>query len=593
MKKFVSVLLMLCMLLPVICVSTAETAIPADGVYTGTGAGMHSNIEVNVTVENGAITAVDVISQDETPGISDAPIAQIPQRIIDAQSTDVDVVSAATFTSKGIIEAVNNALSSAPAEAEAAEFTPDLLVIGGGLAGITAAVRGFELGLHVLILEESARIGGCSQYAGGTVSGACFNIQRENGITDSYKDFYDEVVEIGGGETELNPELSKSHCQMAGNTIDWLDYDIGVDFASRQLVAGAYASFKTMRVTLAGDQAGLGGAQGYLYPLEDRLDEAIEAGFAKVMLNTSVTKLDVVDGHCNGVYAGEDYYTAPTILLATGGYCHNEELLKMAGFDNIVSQAPKTSNGSGFFLAKDVGGVFFNMDKLTTFYGGGVMTDGFEMTYGANTSYPNRVYVNKDGDRMGDEMTNDVHMWMDAPEDKLYIIVSGDTIDPEAVLLKYGITYIKLDNNGWDKLDEFAEEGVVAFKADTIEELGEKMGAANLAATIAKYNEDAKNGEDTVFARDPETMVALENGPFYALETVPYAYTGSTGGVRVNGEGKLWLEDDTVVDNLYLAGEILGPTCITGKYIFGGINHSMAMTWGKHAAEQAALALFA
>lgn len=590
-KKGLALLMALCMLFSICGFASAE-ALPADGVYTGTGAGMHSNIVVNVTIDGGKIAAVEVVSHDETPGISDKPIAEIPAAIVEKQDVEVDAVTSATYTSNGIIEAVKNALAGTGETKDEAAFEPDLLVVGGGLAGITAGVRGSELGLKVLILEESARTGGCSQYAGGTISGAIFKIQKENGVEDTYEDFYREVVRNGGGEQELNPDLSWKHCQTAGRTIDWLDEDIGVDFGSRGLVGGAYAQFDTMRVTLAKDQSGLGGALGYLEPLTARLNKCVEDGSVKVMLNTKVTKLDVKDGKCLGVYAGEEYFTAPTIMLATGGYCHNEELLKLAGFDNIVSQAPKTSNGSGFFLAKDVGGYFFNMDKLTTFYGGGVMTDGFEMTYGANTSYPNRVYVDKTGSRVGDETTNNVHMWMDAPEDKLYIIVSADTITPDNFLLKYGITYIKLDNNGWDKLDELAAEGKVAFKADTLEELASKMGAENLVATIEQYNTDAQAGNgDTVFGRAADTMVALENGPFIALETVPYAYTGSTGGVMVNGEAQLLLEDGTVVENLYLAGEILGPTCITGQYIFGGINHSMATTWAYNCVEHAAAAV--
>ena len=177
-----------------------------------------------------------------------------------------------------------------------------------------------------------------------------------------------------------------------------------------------------MRVTLAGDNSGLGGALNYLNPLTDRLNKAIEEGSVQLMLNSTVTELVVKDGKCTGVKVGEVEYSAPTTLLATGGYCHNEELLKMAGFDNIVSQAPKTSNGSGFYLAQAVGGVFDNMDKLATYYGGGLMTDGFEMTYGANTNYPGRIYVDLNGNRVGDETTNDVHLWMNAPEDKLYLL---------------------------------------------------------------------------------------------------------------------------------------------------------------------------
>lgn len=351
-------------------------------------------------------------------------------------------------------------------------------------------------------------------------------------------------------------------------------------------------AFDTMRVTLAGDNSGLGGALNYLNPLTDRLNKAIEEGSVQLMLNSTVTELVVKDGKCTGVKVGEVEYSAPTTLLATGGYCHNEELLKMAGFDNIVSQAPKTSNGSGFYLAQAVGGVFDNMDKLATYYGGGLMTDGFEMTYGANTSYPGRIYVDLNGNRVGDETTNDVHLWMNAPEGKLYLLISGNMIDKDTVLLKYGIsTRTPLANNGWDMMDELAAEENCVYKADTIEELAEKMGAENLVATVEKYNADVAAGEDTQFGRAADTMVALEEGPFYAVETVPYAYTGSTGGVRVDGNGQLLTEDGVSIEGLYLAGEILGPTCISCNVIFGGINHAMAATWGLNAAENAAKAV--
>lgn len=589
LRKMVSMVLAFALVLSAFAAYALELP---DGVYTGTGAGMQSNIVVDVTVKDGKITSVDVVSHNETPGISDAAIETIPAAIVEAQSTDVDAVVTATFTSNGIKEAVDNALSGEAATVQELTIDPDLIVVGGGMAGIVASVRGAELGLKVLLLEGSARIGGCIHYAGGTISGSNFKIQEENGIEDSPEAFYADVVRLGGGESELNPELSKAHCEKSGAAIDWLDEDIGVDFGSRTLVAGAYAAFDTMRVTLAGDNSGLGGALNYLNPLTDRLNKAIEEGSVQLMLNSTVTELVVKDGKCTGVKVGEVEYSAPTTLLATGGYCHNEELLKMAGFDNIVSQAPKTSNGSGFYLAQAVGGVFDNMDKLATYYGGGLMTDGFEMTYGANTSYPGRIYVDLNGNRIGDETTNDVHLWMNAPEDKLYLLISGNMIDKDTVLLKYGIsTRTPLANNGWDMMDELAAEENCVYKADTIEELAEKMGAENLVATVEKYNADVAAGEDTQFGRAADTMVALEEGPFYAVETVPYAYTGSTGGVRVDGNGQLLTEDGVSIEGLYLAGEILGPTCISGNVIFGGINHAMAATWGLNAAENAAKAV--
>ena len=145
-----------------------------------------------------------------------------------------------------------------------------------------------------------------------------------------------------------------------------------------------------------------------------------------------------------------------------------------------------------------------------------------------------------------------------------------------------------LENNGWDTLEELAAAGNCVYKADTIEELAEKIGAKNLAATIEAYNKDVAAGTDSAFGRAAESMKAFEEGPYYAVLTVPYVWSGVSGGVRANGEGYLWREDGSVIEGLSLAGEILGPSNILGKINFGGINHSMCATWGMIAAENAA-----
>ncbi len=563
-----------------------------DGEYTGSGVGMHSNIEVSVTVEGGKITQIDILSQEETPGLSDPAFEQIPEAIIEAQSTDVDVVTGATMTSQGIIEAVASALEGGSAGQDTtAELTiePDVIVVGAGMAGLCTTVRAAELGLNVLLLEASVRVGGCIHYAGGTISGAGFKMQEENGIEDTPEAFYEDILELGG-EGEFNEELAWAHCENSGAAIDWLDEDIGVDFGDRTLVGGAYTAMDTLRVARALGSYSMGAALGYLEPLEARLNEAIDAGNVQLMLNTTVTELVVEGDECTGVRCGDTEFSAPSVVLATGGYCYNEELLKLAGFENVISSAPQTSNGSGFYLAQAVGGVFDNMDKVVTFYGGGVPTDGFDMTYMANTSYPGRIYVDLEGNRVGNEDGNDINMWKDAEENKLYVIISGNMVDEETAFLRKALAQssFPLENNGWDMLETMAAEGEYAFKADSLEELAELLGTENLVATVEQYNADVAAGEDSLFGRDPANMVALEEGPYYALLTVPYVWSGTSGGVRADGEGRLLREDGTAVEGLFLAGEILGPTNILGRINFGGINHSMCATWGMLAAEHAA-----
>lgn len=586
-RVFLSLLLVLALVVGMVP-AVAETAL-TDGTYTGTGKGMHSNIAVTVTVEGGAITSVTVDSQDETPGVSDPAIEQIPAAIVEAGSTDVDAVAGATLTSNGIIEAVNNALNGVTEET-VTELTiePDMIVVGSGMAGLVATARGVELGLNVLVLEQSVRTGGCIHYAGGTVSGAGFKIQKENGVEDTPEAFYADIEALGG-EGEFNEALAKRHTEEAGAAIDWLDEDLGVDFGDRSLVGGAYTAMQTLRVTRALGSYSMGAANAYLDPLNERLEQAVADGKAQIMYNTKVTELLVEGDKCVGVKAGDLEFRAPSVVLATGGYSYNEDLLKMAGFENVISCAPSTSNGSGFLLAQAVGGVFDNMDEIVNYYGGGIPTNGFDMYYQVNNSYPGMIYVNAQGDRVGAEESATSAMWYGQEESKLYAVISGNMIDEEQSFIKHPMmNSAVLENNGWDKLEELAAEGNCVYKADTLEELAEMIGAENLTATVEAYNKDVAAGEDTAFGRSAESMVAFEEGPYYAVVTVPYVWSGTSGGVRANEDGYLQREDGTVITGLSLAGEILGPSNILGKINFGGINHSMCATWGIIAAENAA-----
>ena len=319
------------------------------------------------------------------------------------------------------------------------------------------------------------------------------------------------------------------------------------------------------------------------------MKQAIADGKAQIMYNTKVTELLVEGDKCVGVKAGDLEFRAPSVVLATGGYSYNEDLLKMAGFENVISCAPSTSNGSGFLLAQAVGGVFDNMDEIVNYYGGGIPTNGFDMYYQVNNSYPGMIYVNAQGDRVGAEESATSAMWYGQEESKLYAVISGNMIDEEQSFIKHPMmNSAVLENNGWDKLEELAAEGNCVYKADTLEELAEMIGAENLTATVEAYNKDVAAGEDTAFGRSAESMVAFEEGPYYAVVTVPYVWSGTSGGVRANEDGYLQREDGTVITGLSLAGEILGPSNILGKINFGGINHSMCATWGIIAAENAA-----
>lgn len=115
------------------------------------------------------ISKVEIGENKETEGIGTLAIDALPQKIIDAQSVEVDVVAGATITSQAILEAVKKALSGETND-QAAEVVlpfekPDVIVVGAGIAGLTASVKAAELGANVLVLEQAARVGGSGNLA--------------------------------------------------------------------------------------------------------------------------------------------------------------------------------------------------------------------------------------------------------------------------------------------------------------------------------------------------------------------------------------------------------------------------------------------
>ena len=155
MKKILGLVLAFAMLTSV---AFGALAMPADGVYEGTANGLGGALKVAVTVAGGKIAEVKVLEHKEPPGISDPAIEKIPQAIVEAQSTEVDGVASATVTSDAIKAAVAAALAGvAPEEKGELEITlePDVIVVGAGMSGLTAAVRAAELGANVLVLEQN------------------------------------------------------------------------------------------------------------------------------------------------------------------------------------------------------------------------------------------------------------------------------------------------------------------------------------------------------------------------------------------------------------------------------------------------------
>ena len=587
--KVTSLVVALALMTVLLVAPAAAQTLPADGTYTGSANGMGGALEVSVTVEGGKITAVDVLSHQETPGISDPALEKLPAAIVEAQSTEVDGVAGATLTSNAIKGAVDAALSGETGSEKAGlEITiePDVIVVGAGMAGLVASVRASELGANVLVLEQNYRVGGSANTAGGSISGAGYNIQKAAGIEDSAEAFYNDFVTMGGGEQNLNPEIAKVHAERSAGAINWLQDYVGVEF-STQVDSGGYLTMNTNRVTYTAGGPSSGGGSYFVKALTEKLQGFIDAGQSQLCLDTLVTDVLLDEaGNVIGVKVGDTEIKAPSVIIATGGYGYYEHWLKEFNFTNITSNDPNTAIGSGYDFARTAGAVFDNMDYCSC-YGGSVPVSGFQASLRCNINYNGAIWVNTSGERVFNE-TKATSMdkrtiWRTNDQNIIYVVLAENMLTADMPLFT-GMMSNSAAFTTEEKIAELLEQGYM-FKADTIDELAQKLGTPKLAETVAQYNEDVKAGADSVFGRT-DNLLSFEEGPFYAVYTVPYLMM-TAGGPRINGEAQLMREDGTPVGNVYLAGEIIGSANIAGHNTIGGIGHGLCATWGTIAAESA------
>lgn len=600
-KKVTSLLLALAMLLSITACGgkteapaeqPAEAGIYTPGTYTASANGMNGAVEVSVTVDADKITAIEVGEHSETPGISDPAIEQIPAAIVEAGSTEVDGIAGATITSDAIKAAVEDALAMARGEEVATEVAAtelpfekaDVVVVGAGMSGITAAIKAADLGANVILFEKNAQIGGSALVAGGTLSGAGTQMQKDAGIEDSPEKFIEDIQKLGGGTN--NPELTKYHAEHSAAAVDEMDA-LGVDFGDRiPTQPSTYMAMDTPR-----ESRMKGGAKAVVEAYRPQLEKHIENGKIALLLNTPVTDIVIEDNAVVGVVTDTDTYNAGAVILATGGYGHNEEWINEYNFANVLTTAPASSTGDGYNFARKAGAGFSNMDYLPAYAGGVPVSDtGFNFSVGANTTeYPDAIWVDLNGKRMADEFgltyAEKQNVWVNAEENIVYIILDEDMKNANEPLLSTGSMKSEPDAE-WKMFNDELAKGEVVFSGATVEELAANAGIdpAGLKATVEGYNAAVAAGVDSEFGRTQ--LTAFGEGPYYAVKTVPYVML-TKGGPMMNDKGQVLTEAGEAIPGLYQCGELMGGANIGGAANIGGLANTITIVWGENAARNA------
>ncbi len=590
MKRTVSLLLALVMT-AVLWAAPALAYTP--GTYTGTGNGNNADvpITVEVTFSDDAITAVTVVSHEETPGISDPALETIPAAILEAQSLAVDAVSGATNTSNGILAAVEDAAAQAGADiaalkAASTEAAPagektetvcdtQVIVVGAGISGYTAAVAAREAGAEVVLIEKMAAVGGTTNLAGGILVCVDSELFAENRLeSDSLESvlaYWDTRMARSGADSGY-PDRERLTGVLAdtGKTVDWLVAD-GIVFDSTP-----YPASSAYPMALA-----QGGGAGLIQMLKALAEEK------GITLITECKATELVTDESGAVVGVKAEtadslitFNAKSVVLCTGGISQNEELvakysskLHRAG---LVPTSAVGHTGDGLLMALEVGAGTFDVFATPLF--GTAFDPALEGS--AALSIFGALGVNANGVRFGNEAA--------AAGWDVYDHTASDMIQDGNAPFWY--IYDSSDEAAAAILEAGAASGAVV-KGDSFEELalGMHVYTASLCRAAEAYNAAAEAGEDAEFGKPAAFLKALTQAPFYAVKVSPTTF-GSAGGVTTTEDGRVTRQDGTVIPGLYAAGEMSNRYFYNENYVLAaslGLYSTMGRRAGTAAAQDA------
>lgn len=530
--------------------------------YSATGNGYHGEMTVNVTIEDGKITDVELGDNHETNVVIDRAFPVIRERIIEANTADVDSVTAATFSSYAIKTAVADAMQQAGLEApkvamqnaektatERAAESCDIVIVGGGPAGLAAAVSAKQTNAdkNVILVEKLDILSGNGKFDMNFFDMINTEAQKAAGN--------DEWVGEAGLAKFL--EEKSSNGESAERIQVWANEEYNLD-----------AWLRAMGVELNYNYGGT----NHMAEDNQYSGEVIQAGLEKaaaelgvdVRIGTKGVDLVMEDGACKGVIvtnnAGETYtINAASTIITTGGFCSNKELLAeyAPGYEVFNTSNQMGTTGDFVKIFEQNGFKMENMGKMSFF--SNIIVPYRDLTGGADMN----LLANSEGALLPNKSGMD----------------RGTMIKEQP----NGAAYYITDKTGYDSFYRIRKHVGLGYYAEgaTLEELAEKLSinAEGLKASVEQYNADAAAGaENAQIVAVPKRALDAE-GPYYGVR-VEAANHMTKGGVVCNENAQVLNADDTVVPGLYAAGEVT----------WQGGGYSESVCFGKVAGAQAAMA---
>ncbi len=595
-------------------------------VLTGSAQGRNGPVDVEITATKDKIYSIKVLNHVETDGIGSVAVQQLPGQIYETQSLMVDSISGATVTSDAIKEAIRNALASGGFDAEPfmsavnlvvekapdASYDVDVVVVGAGGAGMTAAITASDAGAKVLVLESTGIPGGNSVRSTGGMNAGPTEWRNQNEFKESsgveatlkkvpnYPDnariqelgkivaeqwaayqenpegYFDSVelfqldTIIGGGGMN-DPALVKRLVEDSADAIDWLD-DLDPAIILHNVAQFGGASVKRIHRPV-NDEGKVVSVGEYVVPL---LKQNLDKRGIELLVNTPAVEIMMQDGNAVGVIAkGPTGNTvtvnARSVVITTGGFGANNDMIKelrpeLDGF--ITTNAPGIQ-GQGIKMAQAIGADTVDMEQIQlhpTVHVQG--TDAILITEGLRGD--GAILVNQEGQRFYDEVsTRDKVSAAEFAQTGGYawLIVDSRMSDASNVIQGY-------INKG------YAETGA------TVEELAAAIGAPAdaLRETMDNWNACVAAKEDPEFGR-VSFANPLDQAPFYAIKVQPGVHH-TMGGIKINSNAEVVDTKGNVIPGLFAAGETTGG--VHGNNRLGGNAVADFTIYGRIAGQSAA-----
>ncbi len=548
-------------------------ALLKDGSYEASAIAHNGPLTVSVTIKDGDISDIRVVEHSESKGIGDIPIKLIPQQIIENQSLSVDVMTGATFTSLGLINAIEDCIKQAGGNVsdfqkalakeksdEVKQLETDILVIGAGTSGLAASLSAADQGVKVILLEKQSIPGGAGILSTGTVQASGSKLQKDAGVEDSAQEYYEDMMELTDGKRQ--PNLVKLITEKSGETIDWL-VEKGVTF--RDEVVRGVGSLGNRQHLASPDASGL------ISPMFNSIEEDENID---VYLDTTATELIVENDRVVGAKAqhrdGKQFeIRAKNVILSVGGFGGNKEMVgKYVGKTGTEMSYVGARGNTGELIEAviNLGADIVDMDKIlfspTTDYERNQLITAQVLSRGG-------FLVNQKGLRFTNETSSPGEYFED-------IMATGDDYVLElfdSQVLQH-VPHIE---------NVYIKQGIVQ-EADTIEELAEKMDVPYdlLKKEIETFNASVA-GEEDPFGRSIFGE-AFELAPFYFVKVTPGIVT-TNGGLLIDDKARVIRGDGSPIEGLFATGDAAGGYRPYG-YVSGDAN-AFALLTGRVAGEEA------